>query len=131
MTSTRLQKTQHKNAKKQIPTTTNSRTMRPGQRSQIFLKIRYTTMGFQQCPNQRWRRMEGSLQDEHGPIQTNSDVLWPNKLTSNLPSNDGQNTPNITRWRDSSGLYRRHPHILDGRRIPLKDNRTIIQDLKG
>jgi hypothetical protein len=75
--------------------------------------------------------MEGSLQDEHGIIRTNSYVLWTYELTSNISSNDGQHTLHIIRQRNSSGLHRRHPYIFDGRRITLKNNGTIIPNPKG
>ena len=46
-------------------------------------------MGIQQRPNQRRRRVEGSLQNEVWTMGTNGDVLRPLQLPIHVSGNDG------------------------------------------
>ena len=81
------------------------------------------TVGIQQHPNQRRRRMEGCLQNPDRVIRTTSYVLRTNQLPRHLPTNY---EPNVQRNEDAIPertirLHGRHSH-RHGRRSDATPN---------
>ena len=78
--------------------------------SQIFHQIRHT-MGIQQHPNQSWRPMESSLQNQYRTIRTNGYVLWTMQFAGHIPSYD--------EWYPQRRTQRRMGHCLYGWHLDL------------
>src|SRR6266702_164183 len=78
-TGSRLPKTKLPNSQEPIPLATHPRTDRPDTTRPEIHQTGYT-MGIQQCPYQRRRRMEGSLQNQFRPLRTMRHVLRTNQL---------------------------------------------------
>ena len=84
--------------------------------SQILHQIRHM-MGIQQCPNQRWRPMESSLQNQYRTIRTNGYVLWIMQFAGHISSYDEWHPQRRTQWRMGHCLYGRHPDLLKNQSI--------------
>ncbi len=108
-TGSRLPKTKLPDSQKPVPLATHPRANRS---NTTRPKIHQTghTMGVQQRPYQRRRRMEGSLQNQFRPLRTMRHVLQTNQLPKYIPNHDGYYFPRVDINRRGHSLYGRHPY---------------------
>jgi hypothetical protein len=106
-----LPKDKRMDSKEPIPPSPHPRTDQSSKRSKSLFKIR-RTMGVQQCPDQRRRRMEGSLHHQSRVVRTKSNVLWTDQLSRNVSSHDERHLQRGNKRGMGIHLYGRHlnPH---------------------
>ena len=91
----RLQKVKPSHNKRQNATTSDWRSNRQTQGSEILQQIRFD-LRIQQHMNQRGRQMEGCILNQQGIIQTTSNIFWTMQLARNLSKDDEQCVLGIT-----------------------------------
>ena len=85
-------------------------------------------MGIQQHQNQRGRRMEISVPNKLRTVQANSHVLWIDKLTHDIPVDNGPHLLRPHQHQKGLHLHRRHRHSYENTRQTLTHYKGGFRD---
>ena len=117
-TRTRLSTPQQMDEKEQKRLSPHSPNHRQTERVYAIHQIR-RTMGIQQHPHQKRRRMESCIPNPRRIVRAYSNVLRPHQLPCDIPNDDEYNIPQRSSPRMALSLHGRHchPHKATTRRI--------------
>ena len=102
-----LSKAQWNDDQKQVSPASDQRASRPPQGIQNIHEVG-RTMGIQQYPNQRGRRVESSILNELRTVQADSHVLQVNKFTRDVPVDNGPHLPRPHQHQEGLCLHQQH-----------------------